>query len=345
MKAQDLANELNARLGGSTIRMGSDADFTVEYLPTTILPIDVLLGGGIPRGRFTEIFGDFSTLKSLIAYKTIANVQRRGGRAVLVDSEHSFDPVWANYLGINVGSLLIQRPATAEEAADATQVAASDGYDIVVWDSIASLLPQAEAGKRMSGENMQPARLAAFMSAALRKITSSNANTALLFINQTRINVAQMFGSTEAVPGGKALPFYASYRVALRKAGKIHRERHTVQGGKSVKVRDVVGYNIRATLEKSKLSAPHKDVLFTFDLQNAEVDEVGFLFDLGIEHGRIKKKGTQQWQMGSTTIRGSEKFLGWLRSSPKAQAELRRLVSVGNAPAAKRKVVVKKRSS
>lgn len=325
--------EINAALGTGTVMMASDESLTVRRLPTGILPIDVLLDGGIPTGRFTELFGAYSTLKSYIALSCIAQTQASGGTCALIDTEHSYDPAWAESIGVKTDDLIYQSPETGEEAIDVSEVLIRNGIDLIVWDSVAATLPQAEGNKRMAKESVQPARLAALMSLGMRKLTAANDHTAIMFINQTRLNVGVVFGDPETVPGGRALPFYASYRLALRKAGK-EKEKVDVTGpdGKKASVNQVTGHKIRATLEKSKLSAPSRDVLFTFDLETGMVDETGYMLGLGVEHGLIKHEGRSWWLEGEEKVVGTSKFLGWLKDNPAKAQKLRTelLALVGN---------------
>ena len=331
--AQDLMKEINAALGSGTVMLANDEALRVGRLPTGVLPIDVLLDGGIPTGRFTELFGAYSTLKSYIALSCIAQTQAAGGTCALIDTEHAYDPEWAESIGVNTADLIYQSPETGEEAIDVSEVLIRNGVDLIVWDSVAATLPQAEGNKRMSKESVQPARLAALMSLGMRKLTAANDKTAILFINQTRLNVGVVFGDPETVPGGRALPFYASYRVALRKAGK-EKEKVDVTGpdGKKAQVNQVTGHKIRATLEKSKLSAPSRDVLFTFDLETGAVDEAAYVLGAGVEHGIVKHEGRSWWLEGDEKIVGTAKFLGWLKDNPKKTQKLRAalLALVGN---------------
>jgi len=323
-KAQELMAEINKALGEGTVRLGSDESLLVKRLPTGVLPIDHLLDGGIPTGRFTELFGAYSTLKSYIALSCIAQTQKNGGVCAIVDTEHAYDPVWAESIGVNTADLIYQAPETGEEAVDVTEVLVRNGVDLVVWDSVAATLPQAESTKRMSKESVQPARLAALMSLGMRKLTAANDHTAILFINQTRLNVGVVFGDPETVPGGRALPFYASYRVALRKAGKEKESVDTYDStGKKTTVNQVTGHKIRATLEKSKLSAPSRDVLFTFDLTSGQVDEIGYALSAGLEKGIVKHEGRSWWVDETEKTVGAEKFRGWLRDHPEVVEMIR----------------------
>lgn len=282
---------INKELGEGTLMMASDPLLEVKSIPTGIVPVDLLLRGGFPRNRSTELFGDYSTLKSYIGLAAVKQVQDMGGVAAIIDTEHAFDPEWATSLGIDTDDLIIQHPENGELAVDVTEVLLRQNVDLIIWDSVAATLPESEQTKREAGEKHQPARLAALMSRAMRKLTAANSSTALVFINQTRINVGQMFGNPEAVPGGKAIPFYASHRVALRKSGRIQEDVKLHDGEKSTTGKVVTAQKIRATLEKSKLTTPHRDVVFQFDLKSGTVDSALFLFAQGVEHGFLHRKG------------------------------------------------------
>lgn len=326
-KASELMKEINSVLGANTVILGSDDVLKVEYIPTGVLPIDHLLGGGIPRGRFTELFGAYSTLKSYIGLSTIAQEQAMGGVCALIDTEHAYDPEWARGLGVDTDSLIYHAPETGEEAIDVAEVMIRNRVDLIVWDSVAATLPQTESAKRLSKETVQPARLAALMSLGLRKLTACNDNTAIVFINQTRVNVGVMFGDPEVVSGGKALPYYASYRVALRKAGKV---KDTMDGfddeGHKAKLNSVLGIKIRATLEKSKLSAPSKESLFTFDLTTGRVDEIGYMIANGLTLGIINHEGRSWWVEGEEKIVGLDKFRGWLEQNSQIQQTIKEAI-------------------
>ena len=323
MKAEEIAKSLNKLLGADTVEMGSS--IKIERMPTGVLPIDYLLDGGLPRNRFTEIFGDYSTLKSYIAYKSIASIQEQGGICALIDPEHSYDPEWAVNLGVDVDKLIYLTPQNGEEAVDVTEVLLRQKIDLIVWDSIAALLPQSEEDKREKGVNHQPARLAALMSKGLRKLTAANSNTAVIMINQTRINVGQMFGNPETVPGGKALPFYAAYRIALRKAG---RETETVDiwdGEKNVKSTQIVIQKIRAKIEKSKMSKPYREIFFDFDLKASKIDELGFIISAGLENDLVIREGVKKWRLADEekAIVGYANFKTHLSESPDAIDKLK----------------------
>lgn len=316
-KADELMKQINAQFGKDTIQKGSDPYYVVSHLPTGIAPIDDLLHGGLPYGRFVEVFGDYSTLKSYIGYKAIAECQKRGQLAALIDTEHSFDPEWAEACGVDVGALLIRRPQNGEEAMDTAEILIRGKVDLIVFDSVAAALPKAEQIKSLAKDAVQPARLAQLMSLAMRKLTAANGKTAMLWINQTRINVGVMFGSNEAVPGGKALPFYASYRIAVRKSGSMFEEveRYQMKDGKPVKVKTKrkVGQLITATVEKSKLSAPHESIQFTFDFNTAGVDDWQYLANKALSMGLLALDRGMWWETSdpTTKCRGADAREKW----------------------------------
>lgn len=353
-KAAEIAKQANALFGADAVRLGSDPYYKARFLTTGVFPIDFLLGGGLPRGRFTEFYGNFSTLKSLIALHAMAETQKAGGVAVLIDTEHSFDPDWATLVGVDVGELIIQQPETGEVAVDLTEAFIRAGVDLVVWDSVAATLPQAEHEKK-STEPVQPARLAALMSKGLRKLNTANKNhTAVLCINQIREKVGIVFGSNESVPGGRSLPFYASHRIAMRKAGVEKQKIKVHNGEKYEDVTEYLGQRIRATLEKSKLTSPHREVSFLYDFRTADVDTELFITGQGLEHGLIDARGSSWSIAGSEkTIKGRENFIDWLRENPREVEKLKRklmaltlpLDSPGESTPRKKRVVGPKPAS
>lgn len=309
---------INKEIGEGTVGIASDAKYQTHYWPTGVLPFDWLLGGGLPAGRLTEIYGDFSSLKSLVALKAIASVQAEGGTVALVDSEHAFDQVWAEANGVNIDDLILIYTSSGEEAVAATEVLVRNQTDLVVWDSVAAMLPQAERDKSPM-ESKQPARLASMMSQAMRRLTAANSKTALLFINQTRVNVGITFGSPVAVPGGKAIPFYSSQRVRFVKAGKITSDVHTWDGEKEVKAKSVDGIKIKMTLEKSKLNKPHQESWFTYSLKDTEIDVPGWLLGKGLEMGIVTRPTKMKWEipeLENVSISGREKMRDFIDATP-----------------------------
>lgn len=339
--ARKLAATVNDQMGKGTVVMGSDPYYNVEYLPTGITPIDDLLQGGVPYGRFVEIFGNYSTLKSYVGYRAIASCQAKGELAALIDTEHAFDPKWAKECGVDIHNLVLKQPATGEEAIDIAEILIRGGCNLIVFDSVAAALPKSEQTVMLSGDkNIQPARLASLMSLAMRKLTAANRKTAMIWINQTRINVGMMFGNPETVPGGKALPYYASYRIALRKAGTVTEPVtvNIIKDGKPVKasIKQTTAVSIRATVEKSKLNAPFREILFNFDFRNAAIDEWYYLVTRAMDEGMIEyNRGV--WQWNKEKYRGREAFQ---KAMP--ETRLRKLLGVkapGLKPADQSKAV------
>lgn len=282
-----LRARVNKQLGSDVMKRASDPYFATTYLPTGVLPIDVMLGGGFPVGRSLEIYGAFSSLKSWIALKGIAQTQLGGKTCALIDSEHAFDPVWAEACGVDTKELIVVHPNTGEEAVAVTEVLVRDGIGLVIWDSVAAMQPKAESEK-MPGEDKQPARRASMMSKGLSRLTAANKNTtALVFINQTRTNVGMTFGPSETSPGGKALPFYASMRLRMAQAGKVTRDVQVHNADKMASGKEIIGYRIKSTLEKSKLNRPHREMWFVFSTETGEVDVDAWLIAQGEEIGIV----------------------------------------------------------
>lgn len=319
--AQDLADLVNTALGAGTVKMGNDPDWKVEYIPTGLLPMDILLQGGMPRGRFVEVYGDWSTLKSYIGLNAIRETQREGGIAAVIDTEHSFDPAWAKSVGCNVDDILIERPETGELAFDVAEALIRGKVDFLLFDSIHAAVPQANQKKRLHDESVQPARLAALMSEGLRKLTAANSRTSMMFINQTRVNVGITFGSNETTPGGKAMAFYASYRVNVRKTGKITRDVKFFNGEKWQGGKEQIGQRFKAEVVKSKLSKPFREIWFDWNLEKGQIDLPGFLISQAVEQGVVNIKGNT-WSFGSHKAVGREKFKRLVADTPSVLADM-----------------------
>ncbi|MFE9742934.1 hypothetical protein [Streptomyces sp. NPDC006477] len=322
-KTRALVSIVNKALKADVLTVASDPRLVVRYLRTGVVPFDQLLGGGLPYGRFVEVFGDYSTLKSYVGLSAIANCQAEGGMAAIIDTERAFDPLWAESVGVDLDSLILwppkeyTGPVNGEAAIDAAEALIRGRVDLIVFDSVAAALPRAEEETQLSGDkNIQPARLAQLMSTACRKLTTANQTTAVLWINQTRTNVGVMFGSNESVPGGKALGFYSSMRVAMRKSGKETQEVEVfkVENGKIVKskVKQTIGTRIRMTLEKSKLNTPHRDEYFIFDHREGKVDTWWYLATKALELGVIFQGNGWWWksQRGNPTKMRLSDFRG-----------------------------------
>lgn len=320
---RELVALVNKALKQDVLTVASDPRLVVRYLRTGVVPFDNLLNGGLPYGRFVEIFGDYSTLKSYVGLMAIAQCQAEGGMAALIDTEKAFDPTWAESVGVDLDALIRwpapehTGPVNGEAAIDAAEALIRGRVDLIVFDSVAAALPKSEEETQLSGDkNIQPARLAQLMSLACRKLTAANKTTAVLWINQTRVNVGVMFGNPESVPGGKALGFYSSMRIAMRKAGKETQEVeiYKMENGKIVKskVKQTIGTRIRATLEKSKLNVPHRDEFFLFDHRTGGVDNWWYLATQALDLGVIYTEKGWWWrsQRGNPTKMRLSDFRG-----------------------------------
>lgn len=292
MNAHELRNIINKALGEEVVYLGSDERFKTSFLPTGLLPFDILLGGGLPRGRMSEIFGGTSVLKSYVALHAMRITQRSGGVVALIDTEHTFDPVWATQIGVDTAELVLQQPRTGELGIDTAEALIGACVDLLVIDSVAATLPQAEQNKRLFKEQVQPGRLAALMSTGLRKLTAANHKTAILWINQLRSNIGITFGSQEQPPGGRALPYYASIRINIKQTGRITETNKAFDGEKWVDARTVMAQKFRAYIEKSKINRPHREIHFMWKLDEARIDTIGFLMAQALELGIAGQRGS-----------------------------------------------------
>jgi len=270
---------------GAVMRLGDTAaKLNISSIPTGALSLDVALGiGGIPRGRITEIFGPESAGKSTLAQHIIAECQRQGGTAAYIDVEHGLDPVYARACGIDIDEMLISQPDTGEQALEICEALIRSGaVDLVVIDSVAALVPRAEIEGDM-GDSL-PGLQARLMSQAMRKLTGAVArtNTALVFINQLREKIGVMFGSPETTPGGRALKFYASVRIDIRRI-------ESLKNGQTF-----IGTRVRCKVVKNKTAAPFRqaefDIMFSGDVYG--INRHGDILDLAVEHEVIKKLGS-----------------------------------------------------
>ena len=324
-KAVELRNMVNTTLKSDALVSGSDLRFKMTYTSTGVLPFDIHWQGGIPRGRFIEIYGDWSTLKSYIGLMSIASFQRVGKVAALIDTEHSFDPDWALSCGVNLNDLILLQPESGEVAMDNAETLIRGKCDLIVFDSVAAMTPQAEQQKRLAGENVQPARIASLMSAALRRLMTANTDCSMIWINQLRVNVGVTFGSNEAVPGGKALPYYASFRTSVRKTGKITVPFKMFDGEKWIDTKKQVGQKFKLDLVKSKLSRPFTEEHFVWSLETGSLDMIGYLIAKGIEAGFITQKGNT-WSYEDNKAVGREKFRALIESDPDIALDLENAV-------------------
>ncbi len=287
---------------GSIMRLGDDMRLDVEALPTGIISLDKALGvGGLPRGRVVEIFGPESSGKTTLTLSIIAQTQSEGGVAAFIDAEHAFDPTYARTIGVNLEDLLISQPDTGEQALDIVEMLVrSNAVDLIVVDSVAALTPRAEIEGEM-GES-QIGLQARLMSQAMRKLTAaiSKSRTCVVFINQIRMKIGVMFGSPETTPGGRALKFYSSVRIDLRKIGTI-----TTQEG-------VIGTKVKAKIVKNKVAPPFREAEFEI-IYSEGVSKIGALIDAALAEGMIKKSGSWFSYENRNLAQGREQLRKLLR--------------------------------
>ena len=296
---------------GSVMRLGSDDRAPVEVIPTGSIALDVALGiGGLPRGRIVEVYGPESSGKTTVALHAIANAQRAGGIAAFIDAEHALDPEYAKALGVDTDALLVSQPDTGEQALEiADMLIRSGSIDIIVIDSVAALTPKAEIEGEMGDTHVGlQARL---MSQALRKLTGalSNTKTAAIFINQLREKIGVFFGSPETTAGGKALKFYASVRLDIRRI-------ETLKDGT-----EAVGNRTRVKVVKNKMAAPFKQAEFDI-IYGVGISREGSLIDFGVDQGIVKKSGAWYTYEGDQLGQGKENSRNFLLSNPKIADEI-----------------------
>jgi len=300
---------------GAIMRLGeASAGLLVEAIPTGSLALDLALGvGGIPRGRVTEIFGPESSGKSTLAQHIIAEAQKMGGTAAYIDVEHALEPTYAAAIGVNVDELLISQPDTGEQALEiAEALVRSNAVDIVVVDSVAALVPRAEIEGEM-GDSL-PGLQARLMSQALRKLSAAIArsHTAVIFINQLREKVGVVFGNPEVTPGGRALKFYSSVRIDLRRVESIKQ------------ASQFIGNRVRAKIVKNKVAPPFRTAEFDiiFAGKNLGISREGDIVDLGVETGVLKKMGAF-FSYGDLRLgQGREAAKEYLRQNPQTAVDI-----------------------
>jgi len=316
-KALDLALEhIEKQFGkGSIMKLGQDFKLDVPAIPTGSVTIDIALGvGGVPRGRVIEIFGPESSGKTTLTLSIIANAQKLGGQAAFIDAEHAFDPGYAKIIGVNLDNLLMSQPDTGEQALDiAETLVKSNAVDVIVIDSVAALTPRAEIEGEMGQSHMGlQARL---MSHALRKLSGAIAKskTCVIFINQIREKIGVMFGNPETTPGGRALKFYASVRIDLRRIASLKKE-------------DVaVGNRVRASIVKNKVAPPFRKA--EFDIMFDEgISKSGSVLDMAETHGVTQKSGAWVLYGEEKLGQGKENARVFLKENPKVMAKIEKEV-------------------
>ncbi len=300
---------------GSVMRLGDETRAPIETISTSSIALDIALGiGGLPRGRVVEIYGPESSGKTTVALHAVANAQRNGGLAAFIDAEHALDPEYAKRLGVDTDALLVSQPDTGEQALEIMDMLVSSGaIDIVVIDSVAALVPKAEIEGEMGDSHVGlQARL---MSQALRKITGrlSQTKTTAIFINQLREKIGVFFGSPETTTGGKALKFYASVRIDVRRI-------ETLKEGT-----EPVGNRTRAKIVKNKMAPPFKQAEFDI-IYGQGISREGGLLDLGVEHNIVKKSGAWFTYEGDQLGQGKEKARTFLKDNPELANEIERRI-------------------
>jgi len=317
IKSLDMAlSHIRKEFGeGSIMKLGQDFKVDVPAISTGSIALDMALGvGGVPRGRVIEVFGPEASGKTTLCLSIIAQAQKAGGQAAFIDAEHAIDSTYAKIIGVNLDDLLISQPDTGEQALSIAEILVkSNAVDVIVIDSVAALTPRVELEGEMGESHIGlQARL---MSQALRKLTGviSKSKTSVIFINQIRMKIGVMFGNPETTPGGRALKFYASVRIDLRRIASLKKQE------------DVVGSRIRASVVKNKVAPPFKKA--EFDIMYDEgISRVGNIIDLAEEQGVIKKVGT--WlSFGEEKIgQGKENARVFLKENPNILTKIEREV-------------------
>lgn len=316
-KALDMAvSQIEKQFGkGAIMKLGKEIKMDVDAIPTGALSLDLALGiGGVPRGRVVEIFGPEAGGKTTLTLSIVAQVQSRGGVAAFIDAEHALDPAYAKLIGVNLDDLLISQPDSGEQALDIVEMLVrSNAVDLIAIDSVAALVPRAEIEGDMGDRHIGlQARL---MSQALRKLTAiiSKTHTCVIFINQIREKIGVMFGNPEVTTGGRALKFYASVRIDLRRI-------MSVKSGD-----DVIGTRVRAKVVKNKVAPPFKKAEFEI-LHDEGISRSGSILDLGIETGILAKSGSWMTYGSEKIGQGRESAREFLRGNAKMSNEIEKRI-------------------
>ncbi len=312
LKALGLAQEqINKQFGDGAIRrLGDTTTVDVELFSSGSLSLDLALGGGYPKGRVLEIYGPESSGKTTLALHAIAEVQNNGGTAAFIDAEHALDPAYARRLGVDTDNLLVSQPDNGEQALEiAETLVRSNAVDLVVVDSVAALVPQAEIDGDMGDSHMGlQARL---MSQALRKLTGiiSKSRTTVIFINQIRMKIGVMFGNPETTTGGNALKFYASVRLDIRRTGQI-------KSGE-----EIIGSRTKVKVVKNKIAPPFRVAEFDI-MYNEGISKTGDVLDLAVMHNIVEKSGAWFAYNDAKIGQGREASKEYLKANPKVLAEI-----------------------
>ena len=299
---------------GSIMKLGDTPKMDVELLSSGSLSLDLALGGGYPKGRIIEIYGPESSGKTTLALHAIAEIQKQGGQAAFIDAEHALDPAYAKKIGVNTENLLISQPDNGEQALEICEtLVRSNAVDLIVVDSVAALVPQAEIDGDMGDSQMGlQARL---MSQAMRKLTGiiSKSRATVIFINQIRMKIGVMFGNPETTTGGNALKFYASVRVDIRRIGQI-KEGDNISGNRT-----------KVKVVKNKIAAPVRTAEFDI-MYNEGISKSGDVLDLGVQYGILEKAGAFIKYNGETLGQGREAVKKLFREKPELMAEIEKKV-------------------
>jgi recombination protein RecA len=300
---------------GAIMALGNKANRKIDGIPTGSLSLDIALGGqGIPRGRIVEVYGPESSGKTTLALHVIAQAQKKSGIAAFIDAEHAFDPSWGKKLGVELETLLVSQPNTGEEAMQITEMLIkSNSVDVIVIDSVAALIPR----KELEGEigDSHVGLQARLMSQSMRKLTGaiSKSKTAVIFINQIREKIGVMFGSPETTPGGRALKFYSSCRIDVRRIGQL-------KDGE-----DVIGQRVRAKVVKNKVAPPFR--IAEFDMMHTHgISYEGDILDLGVTHNVVNRSGSWFKYGESYLGQGKEKARAFLMENPAVAEELQQKI-------------------
>lgn len=326
--ADQLRRKVNTQMERDIVLTATDPRFTIQRVPTGILAMDRVTGGGFARGRHVELFGDESTGKSLTAYLTMVLAQQRGEICAIIDGEHVFEEAWFRKLGGDPDSLLGYWPETAEEAIKVLMLFAESsrevrGVSVVTIDSVASMLPQEELLKDVEEGDDRTASRARMMSRLLRRVTTMNRNALFIWTNQFIDQVSAGRGPT--TPGGRALKFYATTRIEMRRGDREKKKRRTARGTKIVNKEIPVGHWVNVKSQKEKSARPYLEASFFFDAEAATIDAEKSLLHLGLQDGLIERSGNTFSYTDSEDEEWSGqqgKFLGWLRDNNTLREEI-----------------------
>lgn len=306
---------------GAIMQLGADHKIDVETFSTGSLSLDLALGGGIPKGRIIEVYGPESSGKTTLTLHAVAEIQKQGGTAAFIDAEHALDPAYAERIGVNIANLLVAQPDNGEQALEIVEtLVRSNAVDLIVVDSVAALVPQAEIEGDMGDSHMGlQARL---MSQALRKLTGviNKSHTTVIFINQLRMKIGIMFGNPETTTGGNALKFYSSVRLDIRRISQI-------KSGE-----DVIGNRARVKVVKNKIAPPFREAEFDI-MYNVGISREGDTLDLAVQHGIIGKSGAWFEYEGAKIGQGREAAKQYLTDHPEELKKIEKLVRQAALPA------------